>query len=85
MANETVDTEENQLTDDAVWTIGEDGERVPNYEATFPEIVDIACRTRSLYPRSRQGHRCSPVSVELRRRFPSTSTSTSAFVRPSLR
>jgi small subunit ribosomal protein S1 len=40
MTNETVDTEPRQLTDDTVWTTGEDGERIPNYEATFPEIVE---------------------------------------------
>src|SRR5436305_15321717 len=40
MANETIDTQPQQLTDDAVWTIGGDGELVPNYEATCPEIVE---------------------------------------------
>src|SRR6266545_2733950 len=40
MAEETIETEEKQLSDDAVWTTGEDGERVPNYEATFPEITE---------------------------------------------
>jgi len=43
MTNETLDTEAQQgqeLTDDTVWTTGENGERIPNYEATFPEIVE---------------------------------------------
>jgi small subunit ribosomal protein S1 len=38
MANETVDREEQQLDDAGVWTTTEDGERVPNYDATFPTI-----------------------------------------------
>jgi small subunit ribosomal protein S1 len=40
MANETVDTAERRLTDDNVWTTGPDGERIPNYEVTFPEITE---------------------------------------------
>src|SRR6266508_1480523 len=40
MANETVNQEEEQLADDAVWTTTPDGERIPNYEATFPEITE---------------------------------------------
>src|SRR5437016_13303364 len=36
MANEIVDRE--QLDDAGVWTTTEDGERVPNYDATFPTI-----------------------------------------------
>jgi len=36
MANETVDRE--QLDDAGVWTTTEDGERVPDYDATFPTI-----------------------------------------------
>src|SRR5881409_1735851 len=38
MANETVDREEQQLDDAGVWTTTEDGERVPDYDATFPTI-----------------------------------------------
>ena len=39
MANETVDREDQQQLDDAgVWTTTEDGERVPDYDATFPTI-----------------------------------------------
>src|SRR5690242_16515603 len=36
MANETVDRE--QLDDAGVWTTTEDGERVPDHDATFPTI-----------------------------------------------
>jgi small subunit ribosomal protein S1 len=36
MANETVDRE--QLDEAGVWTTTEDGERVPDYDATFPTI-----------------------------------------------
>src|ERR1051325_2899821 len=36
MANETVDRE--QLDDAGVWTTTEDGERVPDYDSTFPTI-----------------------------------------------
>src|SRR2546430_890549 len=36
MANETVDRE--QLDDAGVWTTTEEGERVPDYESTFPTI-----------------------------------------------
>jgi small subunit ribosomal protein S1 len=38
MANETVDRQEQQLDDPGVWTTTEDGERVPDYDATFPTI-----------------------------------------------
>jgi small subunit ribosomal protein S1 len=38
MANETVDREEQQLDEPGVWTTTEDGERVPDYESTFPTI-----------------------------------------------
>src|SRR5690349_12960551 len=38
MASETVNREGTQLDDASVWTTTEDGERVPNYEATFPTI-----------------------------------------------
>src|SRR2546430_4122210 len=38
MANETVDREQQQLDDAGVWTTTEDGERVPDYDATFPTI-----------------------------------------------
>jgi small subunit ribosomal protein S1 len=37
MANETVDMDQ-QLDDAGVWTTTEDGERVPDYDATFPTI-----------------------------------------------
>jgi small subunit ribosomal protein S1 len=35
--NETVAAPE-RLSEDSVWTTGPDGERIPNYEATFPQI-----------------------------------------------
>jgi small subunit ribosomal protein S1 len=38
MANETVNREDQQLDDPGVWTTTEDGERVPDYDATFPTI-----------------------------------------------
>ena len=40
MTNETVDKSPATgiLTDADVWTTGPDGEQIPNYEATFPEI-----------------------------------------------
>jgi small subunit ribosomal protein S1 len=38
MANETVDRESQQLDEAGVWTTTEDGERVPDYDATFPTI-----------------------------------------------
>ena len=38
MASETVNREGTQLDDASVWTTTEDGERIPNYEATFPTI-----------------------------------------------
>src|SRR5215210_4020935 len=39
MTNDTVDTNTSTtLTEENVWTTGPDGEQVPNYEATFPEI-----------------------------------------------
>src|SRR5881394_2450661 len=38
MASETVNREGMLLDDDSVWTTTEDGERVPNYDATFPTI-----------------------------------------------
>jgi small subunit ribosomal protein S1 len=38
MASETVNREGTQLDEASVWTTTEDGERVPNYEATFPTI-----------------------------------------------
>src|SRR5438093_779516 len=38
MANETVDREGQELDEAGVWTTTEDGERVPDYDATFPTI-----------------------------------------------
>ncbi|MGH2920699.1 MAG: S1 RNA-binding domain-containing protein, partial [Gaiellaceae bacterium] len=40
MANDTVDTgPATGIVEDAdVWTTGPDGEQIPNYDATFPEI-----------------------------------------------
>src|SRR3954469_17217629 len=38
MASETVNREGMLLDDDSVWTTTEEGERVPDYEATFPTI-----------------------------------------------
>src|ERR671937_127042 len=38
MANETVNREGTQLDEPGVWTTTEDGERVPDYDATFPTI-----------------------------------------------
>ncbi len=38
MANETMDRESAQLDEAGVWTTTEDGERVPDYESTFPTI-----------------------------------------------
>jgi small subunit ribosomal protein S1 len=38
MASETVNREGTQLDEASVWTTTEEGERVPNYEATFPTI-----------------------------------------------
>src|SRR5678815_4258014 len=39
MTNDTVDTNvTTTLTEDDVWTTGPDGEQIPNYEASFPEI-----------------------------------------------
>src|SRR4026207_1678077 len=40
MASETVNREGTQLDDASVWTTTEDGERIPNYEATFPTIKE---------------------------------------------
>src|SRR6266511_515042 len=40
MANETIDTEVKKLTDETVWTTDEEGQQVPNYEATFPDITE---------------------------------------------
>ena len=38
-ANDTIDTQSpTQLDDSNVWTTGPDGEQIPNYDATFPEI-----------------------------------------------
>jgi small subunit ribosomal protein S1 len=39
MANETIDTEAD-TQEPGVWTTGPDGELVPDYEATFPEITE---------------------------------------------
>ena len=38
MASETVDRPSEQLDEAGVWTTTEDGERVPDYESTFPTI-----------------------------------------------
>jgi small subunit ribosomal protein S1 len=38
MANETMDLEGAQLDESGVWTTTEEGERVPDYESTFPTI-----------------------------------------------
>src|SRR5215208_3940766 len=45
MANETIQQEEEQvsngqLADDAVWITTPEGDRIPNYEATFPDITE---------------------------------------------
>ena len=39
MANETIDTEAD-IAEPGVWTTGPDGELVPDYDATFPEITE---------------------------------------------
>ena len=39
MANETIDTEAD-TAEPGVWTTGPDGELVPDYDATFPEITE---------------------------------------------
>ena len=39
MANDTMDPQApTQLDESNVWTTGPDGEQIPNYDATFPEI-----------------------------------------------
>ena len=38
MANDTIDTTQADLAEPGVWTTGPDGELVPDYDATFPEI-----------------------------------------------
>ncbi len=38
MANETIEENPQQLDDDNVWTTTPEGERIPNYDATFPTI-----------------------------------------------
>jgi small subunit ribosomal protein S1 len=39
MANDTIQSQApTQLDDSNVWTTGPDGEQIPNYDATFPEI-----------------------------------------------
>jgi small subunit ribosomal protein S1 len=38
MTNDTVDTKPTTMDDSNVWTTGPDGEQIPNYDATFPEI-----------------------------------------------
>src|SRR5262245_23111952 len=40
MANETIDTEAPTTAEPGVWTEGPDGELVPDYESTFPEITE---------------------------------------------
>ena len=40
MANDTIDTTEADLAEPGVWTTGPDGELVPDYDATFPEITE---------------------------------------------
>jgi small subunit ribosomal protein S1 len=40
MANDTIDTTEADTAEPGVWTTGPDGELVPDYEATFPEITE---------------------------------------------
>ena len=38
MANDTIDTTEADTAEPGVWTTGPDGELIPDYDATFPEI-----------------------------------------------
>src|SRR5438552_12976898 len=38
MANETVDISEQEQAGDGVWVTGPDGELIPDYDSTFPEI-----------------------------------------------
>jgi small subunit ribosomal protein S1 len=38
MTNDTVDANRTTVDDSDVWTTGPDGEQIPNYDATFPEI-----------------------------------------------
>ena len=40
MANDTIDTTETETAEPGVWTTGPDGELVPDYDATFPEITE---------------------------------------------
>jgi small subunit ribosomal protein S1 len=38
MTHETVDMQEDQLVEEGVWTRGPEGELIPDYDSTFPEI-----------------------------------------------
>jgi small subunit ribosomal protein S1 len=40
MTNETIQQQEKMAAEPGVWITGPDGELVPNYEATFPEITE---------------------------------------------
>ena len=40
MANDTIDTTALQAADPDVWVTGENGELIPNYEASFPTITE---------------------------------------------
>ncbi len=40
MANETIEAHDPRLAEDGVWTIGPDGELVPDYDSTFPDIQE---------------------------------------------
>lgn len=40
MTEQTVNQEDEQLADDGVWTTTPEGDRIPNYEATFPDITE---------------------------------------------
>jgi len=40
MANDTIDTTEAETAEPGVWITGPDGELVPDYDATFPEITE---------------------------------------------
>ena len=40
MTEQTINQEDEALADDGVWTTTPEGERIPNYEATFPDITE---------------------------------------------
>ena len=64
MTEQTVN-QEDELADDGVWTTTPEGERIPNYEATFPDITEGQVVTGTVGTNTVKGKALAPGTYEV--------------------